>query len=94
MHRCCPSKYIPFDDLREATGTLHWKLNAQNLLRLLGKCRHPLQDVHGDLLLDPPGDSALLGNQRVGDQEPGRLRLFSPMDALLYGKKPKAFPAL
>jgi reductive dehalogenase len=86
---CCPSRSIPFDAPSEVNGTLRWKLNAETCFDYWGRigtdCNlcmrvcpwsHPRTLPHGLV-------TELVVRNRIAR------RIFSPMDDLFYGKKPK-----
>ncbi len=89
--RCCPSKSIPFDDLREGNGTLRWKLNAETCFDYWGKvgtdCNicmrvcpwsHPRTLPHR-LIIE------LVIRNRIARS------IFSPMDDIFYGIRPRPY---
>jgi reductive dehalogenase len=86
---CCPSRSIPFDAPQEVNGTLRWKLNAETCFDYWGRIgtdcclcmrvcpwSHPRTLPHRLI-------TELVARNRVAR------RIFSPMDDLFYGKKPK-----
>jgi reductive dehalogenase len=86
---CCPSNSIPFDAPQETNGTLRWKLNAETCFDYWGKIgtdcclcmrvcpwSHPRTLPHSLI-------TGLVVRNRIAR------RLFSPMDDLFYGRRPK-----
>lgn len=90
---CCPSKSIPFDAPREVNGTLKWKLNAETCFEYWGKigtdcclCMRVCPWSHPRTLPHRLITELVVRNQAAR-------RIFSYMDDLFYGKRPKpAFP--
>jgi reductive dehalogenase len=87
--QCCPSFSIPDDEQREVNGTLRWKLNAETCFGYWAKAgtdcnicmrvcpwSHPRTFPHRVVI------SLVVRNKWAR-------RLFSLMDDLFYGKKPK-----
>jgi reductive dehalogenase len=90
---CCPSKSIPMEDLQEVNGTLRWKLNAETCFDYWGTigtdcniCMRVCPWSHADTF---PHKiiRALISRNRYSR------RLFSKMDDIFYGTKPKPKPA-
>lgn len=86
---CCPSKSIPFDDPREVNGTLRWKVNAETCFEYWARvgtdcclCMRVCPWSHPRTL------PHRLITELVARNQVAR-RIFSPMDDLFYGKKPK-----
>ena len=87
---CCPSDSIPLGDQQEFNGTLRWKLNAETCFDYWGKvgtdcnvCMRVCPWSHGTTF---PHKiiRALITRNRLSR------RLFSLMDDIFYGKRPKA----
>jgi reductive dehalogenase len=86
---CCPSRSIPFDAPQEVNGTLRWKLNAETCFDYWGRigtdcclCMRVCPWSHPRTL------PHRLITELVARNQVAR-RIFSPMDDLFYGKKPK-----
>jgi reductive dehalogenase len=86
---CCPSNSIPSDDPTEVNGTLRWKLNAETCFDYWGTvgtdcniCMRVCPWSHANTF---PHKiiRALISRNRYSR------RLFSIMDNIFYGKKPK-----
>ncbi len=86
---CCPSNSIPVEDQQEVNGTLRWKLNAETCFDYWGKvgtdcniCMHVCPWSHATTF---PHKiiRALITRNRLSR------RLFTLMDDIFYGKKPK-----
>lgn len=86
---CCPSRSIPFDSPEEVNGTLRWKVNAETCFDYWGRIgtdccvcmrvcpwSHPRTLPHRLI-------TELVSRNRIAR------RLFSPLDDLFYGKRPK-----
>jgi reductive dehalogenase len=91
--RCCPSNSIPLDDQKEINGTRRWKLNAETCFDYWGKvgtdcniCMRVCPWSHANTL---PHKliRALITRNRYSRQ------LFSLMDDIFYGEKPRPKPA-
>lgn len=90
---CCPSNSIPQDDAAEVNGTLRWKLNAETCFDYWGKvgtdcnvCMRVCPWSHANTF---PHKiiRALITRNRLS-----RI-LFTLMDDIFYGRKPKPKPA-
>ena len=86
---CCPSGSIPMGDQREVNGTLRWKLNAETCFEYWGKigtgcnvCMRVCPWSHARTL---PHKLIL---ELVSRNSLSR-RLFTIMDDIFYGRKPK-----
>lgn len=86
---CCPSNSIPSDDPKEVNGTLRWKLNAETCFDYWGTVG---TDCNICMRVCPWGHAntfphkiirALISRNRYSRH------LFSIMDNIFYGKKPK-----
>jgi reductive dehalogenase len=86
---CCPSRSIPFDDLREVGGTLRWKLNAETCFEYWGKAG---TDCNICMMVCPWSHRRTLPHRAITEMV-SRSRIarsvFSPMDDAFYGRKPK-----
>ena len=87
--RCCPSNSIPDGDLDEFNGTLRWKLNAETCFGYWGKvgtdcnvCMRVCPWSHARTFPHRAVISLVVRNRWAR-------RLFSLMDDLFYGDKPK-----
>ncbi|MFC1823085.1 hypothetical protein ACFL9T_10290 [Thermodesulfobacteriota bacterium] len=90
---CCPSNSIPMEDQAEVNGTLRWKLNDQTCFDYWGKigtdcciCMKVCPWSHARTF---PHRVIVALITRNGLAR----RLFSLMDDIFYGKKPKPKPA-
>ena len=90
---CCPSNSIPLDDPTEVNGTLRWKLNAETCFDYWGKvgtdcniCMRVCPWSHASTFPHKIIRS-LISRNRMSR------RLFSYMDDIFYGSKPKPKPA-
>ncbi|MBC8463995.1 MAG: reductive dehalogenase [Deltaproteobacteria bacterium] len=87
--RCCPSNSIPFEDQTEVNGTLRWKLNAETCFDYWGKvgtdcniCMRVCPWSHATTLPHKIIRTLITRNRTAR-------RLFSVMDDIFYGRKPK-----
>jgi len=91
---CCPSKSIPAEKKRsEVNGTLRWKLNAESCNEYWGKVG---TDCNVCMRVCPWGHARTFPHRLVVfliRRNAIARRVFSFMDDLFYGKKPKAKPA-
>ncbi len=85
----CPSGSIPLEDQTEVNGTRRWKLNAETCFEYWGKigtgcaiCMSVCPWSHADTI-PHKFIKALVGRNKVSR------RLFTIMDDIFYGKKPK-----
>jgi reductive dehalogenase len=85
----CPSNSIPFDAPREVNGTLRWKLKAETCFDYWGKigtdcclCMRVCPWSHPRTLPHRLVTELVVRNQIAR-------RIFSPMDDLFYGRRPK-----
>ena len=86
---CCPSNSIPMDDPEEVNGTLRWKLNAETCFDYWGTvgtdcniCMRVCPWSHANTLPHKIIRKLITRNRYSR-------RLFSSMDDIFYGKKPK-----
>jgi len=86
---CCPSNSIPFEDQTEVNGTLRWKLNAETCFDYWGKvgtdcniCMRVCPWSHATTLPHKIIRTLITRNRTAR-------RLFSVMDDIFYGRKPK-----
>jgi len=86
---CCPSDSIPMGDQREANGTLRWKLNAETCFEYWGKvgtgCNVCMRVCPWSHVRTFPHKLIL---ELVSRNSLSR-RLFTIMDDIFYGRKPK-----
>jgi reductive dehalogenase len=86
---CCPSGSIPQDDPREVNGTLRWKLNAETCFDYWGKVG---TDCNICMRVCPWGHANTFPHKIIRSliaRNRYSRRLFSIMDDIFYGKKPK-----
>ena len=86
---CCPSHSIPFDASQEVNGTLRWKLNAETCFDYWGRIG---TDCNLCMRVCPWGHPRTLPHRLITKlvvRNQIARRVFSPMDDLFYGKKPK-----
>ncbi len=89
---CCPSNSIPHGDMTDDNGLLRWKLNAQTCFDYWGKvgtdcnvCMSVCPWSHADTF-PHRFIKTLITRNRLSR------RLFSKMDDIFYGKRPKLKP--
>ncbi len=90
---CCPSNSIPLADPTEVNGTLRWKLNAETCFDYWGKvgtdcnvCMRVCPWSHANTFPHKIIRTLITRNRLAR-------RLFSFMDDIFYGRKPKPKPA-
>jgi reductive dehalogenase len=86
---CCPSRSIPSDALREVNGTLKWKLNAETCFEYWGKTG---TDCCLCIRVCPWSHPRTLPHRLITElvvRNSAARRIFSYMDDLFYGKRPK-----
>ena len=90
---CCPSNSIPLDDQTEVNGTLRWKLNAETCFDYWGKvgtdcniCMRVCPWSHANSFPHKIIRAIITRNRHSR-------KLFSRMDDIFYGSKPKPKPA-
>jgi len=86
---CCPSKSIPFDAPREVNGTLRWKLNAETCFDYWGRIG---TDCNLCMRVCPWSHPRTLPHRLITElviRNRIARRLFSFMDDVFYGKRPK-----
>jgi reductive dehalogenase len=90
---CCPSNSIPLDDQTEVNGTLRWKLNAETCFDYWGKvgtdcniCMRVCPWSHANTFPHKIIRAIITRNRHSR-------KLFSRMDDIFYGSKPKPKPA-
>jgi reductive dehalogenase len=90
---CCPSNSIPLDDQTEVNGTLRWKLNAETCFDYWGKvgtdcniCMRVCPWSHANTFPHKIIRAIITRNRHSR-------KLFSWMDDIFYGSKPKPKPA-
>ena len=86
---CCPSGSIPPDNPREVNGTLRWKLNAESCFDYWGKVGTGCNIC---MRVCPWSHARTFPHQVIVGLVSRNMiarRLFSLMDDLYYGKKPK-----
>jgi reductive dehalogenase len=90
---CCPSNSIPLDDQTEVNGTLRWKLNAETCFDYWGKvgtdcniCMRVCPWSHANTFPHKIIRAIITRNRHSR-------KLFSRMDDIFYGRKPKPKPA-
>jgi len=89
---CCPSRSIPLDDQREVNGSLRWKLNEETCFEYWGKIG---TDCNICMRVCPWSHARTLPHRLiVGMVSRNKLsrRVFTLMDDVFYGKKPKPKP--
>ena len=87
--RCCPSNSIPFEDQTEVNGTLRWKLNAETCFDYWGKVG---TDCNICMRICPWSHATTFPHQVIRTlitRNRESRRLFSVMDDIFYGRKPK-----
>jgi reductive dehalogenase len=87
--RCCPSGSIPDGDQQEFKGTVRWKLNAETCFGYWGKVG---TDCNVCMRVCPWSHARTFPHRAVISlvvRNKWARRLFSLMDDLFYGKKPK-----
>ncbi len=86
---CCPSKSIPFDAPQEINGTLRWKLNAETCFDYWGRIG---TDCNLCMRVCPWSHPRTLPHRLITGlvvRNKIARRLFSFMDDVFYGKRPK-----
>jgi len=87
---CCPSNSIPLGDQTEVNGTLRWKLNDETCFDYWGKIG---TDCNICMRVCPWSHARTFPHRLIVESVSGNRiarRLFSVMDDVFYGKKPKA----
>ncbi len=90
---CCPSSSIPLEDQKEVNGTLRWKLNAETCFDYWGKVG---TDCNICMRVCPWSHASALPHKIIRaliTRNRFSRRLFSLMDDIFYGKKPRPKPA-
>ena len=90
---CCPSGSIPLTERGMANGTLRWKLNAETCFDYWGKIG---TDCNICMRVCPYSHAKTFPHRLIVwfiTRNKYARRLFSFMDDVFYGKKPKAKPA-
>jgi len=86
---CCPSNSIPFDDPQEVNGTLRWNLNAETCFDYWGRIG---TDCSLCMRVCPWSHPRTLPHRLITElvvKNKIARRIFSAMDDVFYGKKPK-----
>lgn len=87
---CCPSKSIPLDEQKPFNGTLRWKLNEETCFEYWGKIG---TDCCVCMRVCPWGHPATVPHRLIKwivSRNNLSRRVFSVMDDLFYGRKPRA----
>jgi len=87
--RCCPSNSIPFERPREVNGILRWKLNAETCFDYWGRIG---TDCNLCMRVCPWSHPRTLPHRLITElvvRNRIARRIFSFMDDLFYGKKPR-----
>lgn len=90
---CCPSNSISLDDPKAFNGTLRWKLNAETCFDYWGKVG---TDCNICMRVCPWSHANTLPHRLIRTlitRNKYSRRLFSRMDDIFYGQKPKTKPA-
>jgi reductive dehalogenase len=90
---CCPSGSIPLAEKSTVNGTLRWKLNAETCFDYWGKIG---TDCNICMRVCPYSHAKTFPHRLIVwfiTRNKYARRLFSFMDDIFYGKKPKAKPA-
>ena len=92
---CCPSRSIPMDEPRVVNGTMRWKLNAETCFEYWGRIG---TDCNICMRVCPWSHARTFPHKLIVElvsRNRSARRLFTLMDDLFYGKKPrsKAGPA-
>jgi reductive dehalogenase len=90
---CCPSGSIPLTERSAVNGTLRWKLNAETCFDYWGKIG---TDCNICMRVCPYSHAKTFPHRLIVwfiTRNKYARRLFSFMDDIFYGKKPKAKPA-
>ena len=86
---CCPSKSIPSEDQIEVNGTLRWKLNQETCFEYWGKIG---TDCNVCMKVCPWSHTRTFPHNLIVElisRNSVSRRLFTIMDDIFYGKKPK-----
>jgi len=86
---CCPSKSIPLDEQKPFNGTLRWKLNEETCFDYWGKIG---TDCCVCMRVCPWGHAATFPHRLIKwivSRNNISRRIFSVMDDLFYGRKPR-----
>ena len=86
---CCPSQSIPLGDRTEVNGTLRWKLNAETCFDYWGKIG---TDCNVCMRVCPWAHARTFPHRlivKLVSRNRWARRVFSVMDDIFYGKKPK-----
>lgn len=86
---CCPSGSIPMEDLAEVNGTLRWKLNDETCFKYWGKIG---TDCCICMKVCPWGHARTFPHKVIVwliTRNAFSRRIFSIMDDIFYGKRPK-----
>jgi reductive dehalogenase len=89
---CCPSRSIPSDAPREVNGTLKWKLNAETCFEYWAKVG---TDCCLCMRVCPWSHPRTLPHRLIAElvvRNQVARRVFSTMDDLFYGRRPKPTP--
>lgn len=87
---CCPSQSIPLGDPWEVNGSIRWKLNEETCFAYWGKIG---TDCNICMRVCPWSHARTLPHQLIVElvsRHRSARRVFSRMDDLFYGKKPRA----
>jgi reductive dehalogenase len=91
---CCPSKSIPLGPQDESNGILRWKLNDETCFEYFRKCG---TDCGVCMRVCPWGHETSFPHKMIrfmNARNAFARRLFSRMDDIFYGSKPKPKPEL
>lgn len=86
---CCPSQSIPMDEQAEYNGTLRWKLNAETCFEYWGKIGTGCNIC---MRVCPWSHASTFPHRLIKEMVARNMisrRLFTLMDDIFYGKKPK-----
>ena len=87
---CCPSQSIPVGERSEVNGTLRWKLNAETCFDYWGRIG---TDCNVCMRVCPWGHARTVPHRLIVElvsRNRWARRIFSVMDDIFYGKKPKS----
>jgi len=90
---CCPSKSIPLGEQEVVNGTLRWKLNEETCFDYWGKIG---TDCNICMRVCPYSHARTLPHKLIVEliaRNANARRIFSFMDDIFYGRKPKPRPA-